>query len=125
VADIYFIRTDGETSELTKLNQDKAGSAQLLPWLDVDQGGGLHVTWYDAREEQWRVYQGNSMDNGDTWDEMPLSTDTFSAGFDDVNDPNAWVGHFMGLSHTDDRVVSIFGDSRTNGTSRIYAAWSE
>ena len=88
--------------------------------------GGIHVTWYDGREDKWRLYGASSVDDGATWTEYPAGDSTFRSGFDENTyaDYYSWVGHFQGLVTTADHVVAIFGDSHTTNTSRIYAASS-
>ena len=128
-ADVYYmtINSDGTTTDPVVVHQDEAaGNPQMEPWLVVDAAGGLHVTWYDGREEEWRLYNANSLDGGATWTEMQVGDHTFERGFDENSyaDLNAWVGHFQGLVATDDAVTAIFGSAHDDGYSRIYAATS-
>lgn len=127
--DVYYmhINSDGTTSDPVVVHQDEgAGNPQMEPWLVVDAAGGLHVTWYDGREEEWRLYNANSLDGGETWTELQVGDHTFERGFDENTyaDMDAWVGHFQGLVTSDEHVTAIFGSSHEEGISRIYSATS-
>lgn len=123
----YFTLVDDELTDMGVVNGDEGSISQMEPWLAVDVAGGVHVTWYDAREDDWRLYSATSVDGGETWSETPVGDETFSKGFAENTyaDTIAWVGHFQGLVTTDERVIAIFGDSHTSNVSRIYAARSK
>ena len=126
-ADVKLYRLeDGEVVDEQVLNQDEGGGPQMEPWITLDHAGGMHVTWYDGREDEWRLSGASSIDGGDTWTEYAVGDNSFRTGFDEDTqaDALAWVGHFQGLVATDDHVVAIFGDNHGGGHSNIYAARS-
>jgi hypothetical protein len=120
VPDVYFLTyVDGEKTEMV-LNQDEPGNEQMEPWMAVDAWGGLHVSWFDAREGHWRLYGATSLDGGASFEEYTIGDDTFRKGFDD-SDAYAWVGHFQGLTTSDDNVIAVWGDSRDGDVSKLMA----
>jgi len=123
----YFTLVDGVLTDKGVVNGDDGSISQMEPWLAVDVAGGVHVTWYDAREDDWRLYSATSTNGGDDWTETPVGDELFSKGFAENTyaDTIAWVGHFQGLVTTEDEVIAIFGDSHTSNVSRIYAAHSK
>lgn len=120
-ADTWFMTWDGTDSTATLLSDGSSETEE--PWLVVDDGGGVHITWFDRREGDWRLYGASSVDGGDTFNTLPIGDDTFTNGFND-SQPYQWVGHFQGLTATSDHVYAVFGDSR-DGRSRIYVDESQ
>ena len=125
--DVTFYRyKGGSLSSGHVLNRDGGNNPQMEPWVVCDQDGGIHTTWYDGREGEWRLYGASSIDDGASWTEYSVGDSTFRKGFDENTsaDYYAWVGHFQALVTTASHVVAVFGDSHTSNTSRIYAARS-
>jgi hypothetical protein len=121
-ADVYFFTYDGTNTTDTIVNQDGGGAAQFEPWMVQDDGGGLHLVWFDGREDAWRLYGASSLDGGASFTEYTVGDSTFQNGFDETDRYyNAWVGHYQGMTTMADSVVTVFGDSRTSDTSWIYA----
>ena len=70
--DILAVRsTDGGDSWSTpvRVNDDPGTAAQFFPWIVADPSGGLHVVWYDRREDGFDidVYVAHSDDGGATF----------------------------------------------------------
>ena len=102
-ADIWFAKsTDkGNTwSAPLRVNKDKPGRHQFLPWLAVDETTGhLYMVYYDRRaydDLQTDVYLAWSKDGGATFSEMVISEKPFvpEAGkfFGDYNNISAHKG---------------------------------
>jgi hypothetical protein len=122
-ADIWFMSFDGNDVDTQMLSSEESPTPQLEPWLVTDKWGGLHATWFDAGEGQWRLVGASSIDGGETWTTAPVGDHTFRKGFaeDSMSDAFAWVGHFQALTTTDDAVVAVFGSSHENNISKLYA----
>ncbi len=120
VADtVFYTFKDGETLSGLVLNQDDDGAQQMEPWMAVDGAGGIHTTWFDDREGDWRLYGSSSIDGGATWTEYTVSDDTFKKGFDDY-DTYRWVGHFQGLSANDTDLYALWCDSSQTSHAFCY-----
>jgi hypothetical protein len=69
-------------SSPVKVNQDKGGKHQFLPWMTVDQMNGiLYVVYYDRRnydDNQTDVYLAWSMDGGNSFSEAKISEAPFT-----------------------------------------------
>lgn len=118
-ADTVFYRYDPVADTTTSgliLNRDAAGAEQMEPWMALDNQGGIHVSWFDRREGDWRLYGSSSVDDGATWTEYTIGDETFNKGFDDY-DTYAWVGHFQGLSANGDTVAAVWCDGRDSNTA--------
>ena len=116
---VFYTFKDGETLSGLVLNQDDDGAQQMEPWMAVDGAGGIHTTWFDDREGDWRLYGSSSIDGGATWTEYTVSDDTFKKGFDDY-DTYRWVGHFQGLSANDTDLYALWCDSSQTSHAFCY-----
>lgn len=116
--DVYFFLYDHGDVQQDILNQDAAGIEQMEPWMVVDPQGGIHVSWFDAREGAWRLYGASSIDAGETFTEYTIGDATFRHGFDD-KDGYRWVGHFQGLTANEEKVIAVWGDSSEDDVSLL------
>jgi hypothetical protein len=119
VPDAYFLTyKDGESTEKVLNQDDGPGTEQMEPWMAIDAWGGIHTSWFDAREGHWRLYGATSLDGGETFSEYTISDNPFRKGFND-GDTYSWVGHFQGLTASDDQVFAVWGDSSDDDTSKL------
>ncbi len=116
---VFYTVKDGVTTSGQILNQDDEGAQQMEPWMAVDGSGGIHTTWFDDREGDWRLYGATSIDGGATWNEYPVADATFKKGFNDY-DTYKWVGHFQGLSANDTDLYAVWCDTRNSDDSFCY-----
>lgn len=120
VADtVFYTFKDGETQVGLVLNQDDDGAQQMEPWMAIDGAGGIHTTWFDDREGDWRLYGSTSIDGGATWTEYTVADETFTKGFSDY-DSYHWVGHFQGLSANDTDLYALWCDSSQTNHALCY-----
>lgn len=107
--DIFMAKSvDGglHWSKPTRVNDDKKGRQQFLPWLAIDQvSGHLYTVFYDRRnytDEQTDVYVAISQDAGKSFKNLKVSTTPF--------DPNALVffGDYNHISAHDGVVRPIW-----------------
>jgi hypothetical protein len=118
--DIWFAKsTDGGTtwSEAKRVNDDKPGSHQFLPWMAIDQTtGNLYVVYYDRRayaDEQTDVYLAVSKDGGETFENIKISEKPFKPNpllfFGDYNHISAHKGRVRPIwTRMDDGVMSVW-----------------
>ena len=107
--DIFIAKSlDGGLTWSTpaRVNDDKKGRQQFLPWLAIDQvTGHLYTVFYDRRnytDEQTDVYAGVSRDGGNSFRNLKISTESF--------DPNAMIffGDYNHISAHDGVVRPIW-----------------
>jgi hypothetical protein len=107
--DIFMAKSvDGglQWSKPVRVNDDKKGRQQFLPWLAIDQvSGHLYTVFYDRRnytDEQTDVFVAISQDAGKSFKNLKVSTAPF--------DPNALVffGDYNHISAHDGVVRPIW-----------------
>ena len=116
---VFYTWKGGVTTSGQRLNLDDSGAQQMEPWMAIDGSGGIHATWFDDREGDFRLYGSSSVDGGATWNEYVVSDDGFKKGFDDY-DTYKWVGHFQGLSANDTDLYAVWCDSRSGDYSSCF-----
>lgn len=125
-ADILAIRsTDGGTtwSAPVRVNDDVGTSAQFFPWIAADDDGGVHVVWYDRREDGFDidVYVAYSSDGGATFGANQRVT---AAAFTPVLpwDVNVdFIGDYNGIVVDGDTVYPFYQDAR-EGNQDVYVS---
>lgn len=122
-ADIYFIRsTDrGNTwGTPVRVNQDPINNQkkQFFPWITFDKFSGyIAVIFYDHRNNvtnagKWETYVAISKDEGNTWEDFPVS----DASFDLQPIPGIlgnYAGDYIGISMSNFKVYPVWSDART------------
>lgn len=124
--DIIFHRsTDGGTtwSAGIRVNQDALnnGKIQYMPWMCVDEGGGLNVVYYDDRtttSDSATVFVSRSLDGGNTWTDMEVSDHHFKpAPISGL--ASGYQGDYIGITYGIGKVYPYWADNSTG----IYQAW--
>ncbi len=117
--------TDGGTSWSAgiRVNQDAAnnGKIQYMPWLRVDEGGGVNVIYYDDRNtssDSAEVMVSRSVDGGTTWTDIVVSDHRFKpapiAGL-----AGGYQGDYIGITSGNGKLWPYWCDK----SSGIYQAW--
>ncbi|MEO8166891.1 MAG: T9SS type A sorting domain-containing protein [bacterium] len=117
--------TDGGTtwSAGVRVNQDAAnnGKIQYMPWLRVDEGGGVNVIYYDDRNtssDSAEVMVSRSVDGGTTWTDIVVSDHRFKpapiAGL-----ASGYQGDYIGITSGNGKLWPYWSDN----SSGIYQAW--
>lgn len=88
-----------------RVNDDLTGEVQLMPWVDVDFYGNVHIAWYDNRTQEFEIMYANSTTFG------------MSVG------PNMRVSDvsFLGAEWFIGDYIPLFVDTWTN----IHVAWCD
>jgi len=119
-SDTLFSRsTDGGTtwSAPLKINDDPAGKDQYFPWMDVSPNGTIWIGWHDRRNDPqnrrhvW--YIDKSTDGG-----LTFGVDGRLGDF--RSQPTDFIGDYAGLAAEDDRVLSMWWDSRSTSSGDPY-----
>jgi len=125
--DILAVRSSngGTTwSSPVRVNDDSSGQDQFFPWLDVDSQGGIHVVWYDKRQNGSAidVFYAHSADGGASFSPNQRIT---AAPFSPILPWEAalavFIGDYNGIAVTDQHVFPFYQDSR-RGEQDVYAA---
>ena len=124
---------DGLTwSEPVTVNDVEHGD-QLMPWIDVDPEGGVHVAWYDRRNDPDNrlldVYYAYSGDGGETFAPNVRITETsFDGDLAHHQSGAPFIGDYIGVDTTNATVHIVWADTRHTGEpgreagSDVYAA---
>jgi len=124
--DILSVRSlDGGASWSVpiRINDDAGTTDQFLPWIAADAAGGLHVVWYDRRENGFDidVYTAYSSDGGATFGANVRVT---AAPFTPVLpwDVNLdFIGDYNGIAVDGGTVYPFYQDAR-EGNQDVYVA---
>lgn len=124
--DILAIRSidGGDTwSAPIRVNDDVGTTAQFFPWIAADATGGIHVVWYDRRENGFDidVYTSFSSDGGVTFGpNVRVTTAAFTPILPwDVNVD--FIGDYNGLAVDDATIYPFYQDAR-EGNQDVYVA---
>ncbi len=118
--------TDGGTtwSAGVRVNQDALsnGKKQYMPWMCVDEGGGLNVIYYDNRNspagDSVEVMVSRSLDGGVTWTDIVASDRKFRpAPIPGL--AGGYQGDYIGITAANGKVYPYWADNTTG----IYQAW--
>ncbi|MCG8457064.1 MAG: glycoside hydrolase [Holophagales bacterium] len=105
-----------------------SSSDQLMPWLEVDAHGGLHLLFYDTRHtpqsdqesSAWLdAYYAYSRDRGETWIEARLTEVSFDSSKARYGASAQFLGDYQGLAVTGDLVFPAYA-STVNGDLDIF-----
>lgn len=107
--DIYFTKSvdAGVTWSTPVVINDDAPVVgdQWFPWIEVDEEGRLHATYYDSRNTTqndnnnvnvFDTYYALSTDDGATWVEQRLTPNSFSSQNDGFG--SGFIGDYIGMS---------------------------
>jgi len=131
-ADIWFISSPDGGSTWTnplRVNDDNTPSDtsdQVLPWMETQGDGTIHIAWYDRRNDpmdlKWDIYYTNSNDGGQTFAvNQKINLASFYTPlvwFSQFAYWDSWMGEYLGLALADytvylaytSRVQDQFGD---------------
>lgn len=127
--DVYMIKSedDGETwSEPFRVNQDPAGegSEHYFPWVTVDPvSGSISVVYYDDRNvggNQLEVFCSNSLDGGETWEDMKVSDVSFTPS-PIPGLAGGYFGDYLGIAARGGTVYPVWTDNRS-GNAMTYVS---
>jgi len=107
-------------------NRLKDGTDQYMPRVAVAPSGRVDVLFYDRRKDPGNVsmdaYLGVSIDDGVSFDDVRVSTNSFDSrvGFSANPKLEADLGSRLGLASTDDEAFAVWTDTRlgTEDTAR-------
>ncbi len=124
---------DGLTwSDAITVNDVDAGD-QLMPWIDVDPNGGVHVVFYDRRDDPenrlLNVYYAYSDSCAESFYPNVRVTETsFDGDLGHHQSGAPFIGDYIGVDTTATTASIIWADTRHTGTpgrlagSDVYAA---
>ncbi len=131
-ADIVLYRSSNNGvnwSSGIRVNQDALnnGKVQFFPALCVDDGGILHVAYYDNRAfastgDSCSVFLSSSLDGGNTWTEAEIADHHFKPKTA-LNFTGGFFGDYIGIAPSQGRVVVTWMDDK-GGAPGFYNAWS-
>ncbi|MCG8459716.1 MAG: glycoside hydrolase, partial [Holophagales bacterium] len=109
--DVYLVSsTDGGatwTAPVIVAGGPAVGGDQFMPWLEVDDEGGLHMIFFDSRhtpqaddvfDARLDVYYSTSDDGGASWTEYRLTEAPFSTAGIDWPGQGQFLGDYLGLT---------------------------
>ncbi|HLF16034.1 MAG TPA: sialidase family protein [Candidatus Thermoplasmatota archaeon] len=111
---------DGMTwSEPVTVNDVAAGD-QYIPWIDVDPLGGVHVVWYDRRNDPTNelldVYYAYSGDGGATFHpNVRVSETNFNGDLGHHQGGFPFIGDYIGVDADAYAAHLIWSDTRHTG----------
>jgi len=106
--EIYYKRSiDGGVTWGDNIRLTIADHTSYRPYLAVS-GSNVYVVWEDVRDLNYRIYFKKSADNGATWGDDTLLSDT--------GDLQSW---YTSIAASNDYVYVFWEDNR-NGNSEIY-----
>ncbi len=117
--------TDGGTtwSPGIRVNQDPLnnGKIQYMPWMCVDENGGVNVIYYDDRNtasDSAEVYVSRSVDGGNTFTDILVSDHRFKpAPIPGL--AGGYQGDYIGITSGNAKLWPYWADN----SSGIYQAW--
>ncbi|PYV66264.1 MAG: hypothetical protein DMG96_42925 [Acidobacteria bacterium] len=101
-------------------NGDPAPNDQFFPWIAVDEGGDLHVIWYDNRNDPGNklieTFQAFSANDGATWTNFNISTAPWNPdkGFFSCG---CFIGDYNGLAASNEVIYPVWTDGRNSAGS--------
>lgn len=112
---------------------DVAAGDQFMPWVDVDPEGGVHLAWYDRRNDAENrlldVYYAHSDDCAESFHPNVRVTETsFDGDLSHHQAGNPFIGDYIGLDATAVSAHVIWAETRHTGQpgraagSDVYAA---
>ncbi len=90
---------------------------QFMPWLEIDDRGGLHLLFFDTRStpqddsdsDAWLdVYYAYSEDRGDSWVEARLTAAPFSTATAQFGPFLQFIGDYLGLAVSGNRAYPSY-----------------
>jgi hypothetical protein len=111
---VYLAKsTDGATWSKPIAPNLSAG-LQQLPWLSIDEAGGVHLIFLDNRAGAWNVYSLHSRD-GDEFGPLQRVNDQ---AFPEDGTQTQWIGDFNSIVARRGTVYAAWTDTRS-GESRV------
>ncbi len=128
--DIYLCRSEdgGETwTTPQKINDDLDPRIhQFYSAIEVTNKGEVALAWYDRRDDvvnnQTDYYVGISNDNGESFRQFPVNTQSTDFNRIGSRNGNVGVGEYNEIVVVGDYIIPFWADGRTNdGNLAIYA----
>jgi hypothetical protein len=98
-----------------RINKDKSGKQQFLPWMAVDEtNGNIYIVYYDRRaysDNQTDVYVAASIDGGTSFQESKISEKPF------LPVSTSFMGDYVNISASHGFVAPIWGRMDAGKTS--------
>lgn len=106
-------------SETVPVNDAAAGD-QFMPWIDVDPAGGVHVAWYDRRNDPDNrlldVYYAYSDTGGQGFHpNLRVTERSFDGDLGHHQSGAAFIGDYIGVDATPVSAHIIWADTRHTG----------
>ncbi len=107
-----------------RVNQDPLnnGKIQYMPWLCVDDGGGVNVVYYDDRltsSDSAMVYVSRSIDGGTTWTDIPIPDSRFKpAPISGL--ATGYQGDYIGITSGNGKIWPYWASNKSGN----YQAWT-
>jgi len=106
-------------SDPVTVNDVEAGD-QFMPWVDVDPDGGVHVAWYDRRNDPdnrlMDVYYAYSADGGATFGPNVQVTEVpFDGDLGHHQNGGPFIGDYIGLDAASEAAYVFWADTRHAG----------
>lgn len=119
--DVYMIKSTDEGdswSDPIRVNQDPTGTGaeHYFPWIACDaETGALSIVYYDDRNvggSQCETYVSNSMDGGETWEDMKVSDVAFTPS-PIPGLAGGYFGDYLGITARGGMVYPCWTDNRS------------
>ena len=107
-----------------RVNQDTPnnGKIQYMPWVCVDEAGGVNVVYYDDRltsSDSAMVYVSRSLDGAATWVDIPITDSRFKpSSIPDL--ATGYQGDYIGITSGNGKIWPYW----TSNKSGTYQAWA-
>jgi hypothetical protein len=118
--DVSLSTDDGATwTDPIHVSVNAQGNAarnnQFFPWIAADQHGRFHAMWLDRRADPHNhdinTVQGRSSDDGLTWINHPISTESWDPDLGFFKS-GAFIGDYSGLAASDEVIYPVWTDGR-------------
>jgi len=104
------------------VNDDGAACAtHVHQQIAVDDGGGLHLAWFDNRYKTGNVMYARSSDKGVTWSKNEF-VNTQGFEFSTASSKANWLGDHLSLTTSGKTIHCAWTDPRRQNVSHIYFA---
>ncbi len=94
---------------------------QLMPWIETDEEGGVHVAYYDRRNDPDNrlldVYYAYSEDCAETFlPDIRVTEASFDGDLGHHQNGSPFIGDYIGMDATSEAAMIIWADTRHTGS---------